>query len=58
MSRRKTFKILPRHTAKGDCVKFIEKAIKRQVDKHKSLVGERSIEKKKSKGDAVQDEEL
>lgn len=49
MGRRKTFKILPRHTAKGDCVRFFEKAIKRQVDKHKSLVGERPIEKKKSK---------
>lgn len=49
MSRRKTFKILPRHTAKGDCVRVFEKAIKRQVDKRKSLIREKPIENKKSK---------
>lgn len=47
MSRRKTFKILPRHTAKGDVVRFFEKSIKRQVDKHKSLITEKPVEKKK-----------
>ena len=53
MSRRKTFKILPRHTAKGDCVKVFEKAIKGQVDKHKSLIREKKIENKKSKGRVI-----
>ena len=46
MSRRKSFKILPRHTARGDVVKSIEKMIKAQSDKRKSFIRERPIKRK------------
>ena len=49
MSRRKTFKILPRHTAKGDVVRFFEKVAKRQVDKRKSFIIKKPVEKKLDK---------
>ena len=51
MSRRKTFKILPRHTAKGDVVRFFEKGIKRQVGKRKSLIMEKPVKRDLPKKD-------
>ena len=49
MSKRKSFKILPRHTAKGDVVRVFEKAIKRQVDKRKNFMMAKSVKAKQNK---------
>ena len=49
MSRRKTFKLLPRHTAKGRLVKMARVAIKNEAHKHSIIINNDKPKEKKSR---------